>query len=103
MNLNRKYDSNGIPMADKKNPHTGVIVKMSNTGPKFNCSLAVSVLCNSNGVQVGFLFIYWLDGAYHLSIFYLQGPQAMERLGACDYVSTLFSISFLFFFLIGKF
>ncbi|WVZ06088.1 hypothetical protein V8G54_019434 [Vigna mungo] len=39
-------------MADKKNPHTGVIVKMSNSGPKFNCSLAVSVICNSNGVQV---------------------------------------------------
>lgn len=58
MNLTRKYDSNAISMADKKNPHTGVIVKMSNNGPKFNCSLAVSVICNSNGVQVGFLFIY---------------------------------------------
>ncbi|KAG2406730.1 uncharacterized protein HKW66_Vig0059870 [Vigna angularis] len=53
---------------DKKNPHTGVIVKMSNSGPKFNCSLAVSVICNSNGVQ---------------------GPQALERLGACDYVTEL--------------
>ncbi|XP_068474252.1 uncharacterized protein [Phaseolus vulgaris] len=54
-----------VDIIDKKNPHTGVIVKMSNSGPKFNCSLAVSVLCNLNGVQ---------------------GPQAMERLGACDYI-----------------
>ncbi|QCD98720.1 Autophagy-related protein 27 [Vigna unguiculata] len=53
---------------DKKNPHTGVIFKMSNSGPKFNCSLAVSVICNSNGVQ---------------------GPQSLERLGACDYVTEL--------------
>ena len=45
-------------MADKKNPHTGVIVKMSNSGPKYNCSLAVSVLCNLNGVQVGVLFFF---------------------------------------------
>ncbi|ESW35573.1 hypothetical protein PHAVU_001G246100 [Phaseolus vulgaris] len=57
-----------VDIIDKKNPHTGVIVKMSNSGPKFNCSLAVSVLCNLNGVQ---------------------GPQAMERLGACDYVIEL--------------
>ncbi|XP_014520764.1 uncharacterized protein LOC106777620 isoform X2 [Vigna radiata var. radiata] len=57
-----------VNIIDKKNPHTGVIVKMSNNGPKFNCSLAVSVICNSNGVQ---------------------GPQALERLGACDYVTEL--------------
>jgi hypothetical protein len=40
-------------MADANNPHLGVIVKMSNTGPKFNCSLSVSVFCDSNGAQVG--------------------------------------------------
>lgn len=40
-------------MADEKNPHAGVIVKMSNTGPKVNCSLSVSVFCDSNNVQVG--------------------------------------------------
>ncbi|MED6200835.1 hypothetical protein PIB30_089134 [Stylosanthes scabra] len=38
-------------MADKKNPHIGVIVKMSNGGIKTNCSLAVSVLCDYNGVK----------------------------------------------------
>lgn len=48
------YGCNAILMADKKNPHIGVIVKMSNTGLKYNCSLAVSVLCNLNGVQVRF-------------------------------------------------
>ncbi|KAL5171021.1 hypothetical protein HKD37_11G032591 [Glycine soja] len=58
----------GGRVVDKKNPHTGVIVKMSNSGPKYNCSLAVSVLCNLNGVQ---------------------GPRTLERLGACDYVTEL--------------
>ena len=43
-----------IPMADKKNPHIGVIVKMSSSGLKHNCSLAVSVLCDYNGVKVRF-------------------------------------------------
>lgn len=43
-------------MADKKNPHIGVIVKMSSGGPKLNCSLSVSVLCNANGVQVKFYY-----------------------------------------------
>ncbi|XP_028195850.1 uncharacterized protein LOC114380917 isoform X2 [Glycine soja] len=57
-----------VDIIDKKNPHTGVIVKMSNSGPKYNCSLAVSVLCNLNGVQ---------------------GPRTLERLGACDYVTEL--------------
>ncbi|KAF8402575.1 hypothetical protein HHK36_010662 [Tetracentron sinense] len=36
---------------DKKNPHTGVIVKMSSNDPKLNCSVSVSVFCDSNGVQ----------------------------------------------------
>lgn len=57
-----------VDIIDKKNPHTGVIVKTWSSGPKYNCSLAVSVLCNLNGVQ---------------------GPQTLERLGACDYVTEL--------------
>lgn len=39
--------------ADEKNPNMGVIVKMmSSTRPKVNCSLSVSVICDSDGVQV---------------------------------------------------
>ncbi|KAK7311189.1 hypothetical protein RJT34_09159 [Clitoria ternatea] len=57
-----------VDVIDKKNPHTGIIVKMFSSGPKFNCSLAVSVLCNLNGVQ---------------------GPHTLERLGACDYATEL--------------
>ncbi|XP_027335872.1 uncharacterized protein LOC113849860 [Abrus precatorius] len=57
-----------IDVIDKKNPHTGVIIKMSSSGLKYNCSLAVSVLCNLNGVQ---------------------GPHTLERSGACDYVTEL--------------
>ncbi|XP_043814415.1 uncharacterized protein LOC122724062 isoform X2 [Manihot esculenta] len=43
-------------IGDERNPQKGVIVKMSNTvktstGSK-NCSLNVSVICDSNGVQV---------------------------------------------------
>ncbi|KAK7305922.1 hypothetical protein VNO77_43835 [Canavalia gladiata] len=57
-----------VDVIDKKNPHTGVIVKMSSSSAKYNCSLAVSVLCNLNGVQ---------------------GPYTLERLGACDYATEL--------------
>jgi hypothetical protein len=46
------YGFNVFLMADKKNPHVGIIVKMSSSSIKYNCSLAVSVLCNVNGVQV---------------------------------------------------
>lgn len=57
-----------IDVIDKKNPHVGVIVKMSSSSLKYNCSLAVSVLCNVNGVQ---------------------GPQTLERLGGCNYATEL--------------
>lgn len=57
-----------IDVIDKKNPHVGIIVKMSSSGPKYNCSLAVSVLCNVNGVQ---------------------GPQTLERSGDCNYATEL--------------
>ena len=39
-----------VILADEKNPLKGVIVKMSSTKP--NCSLTVSVICDTNGVQV---------------------------------------------------
>ncbi|KAL5076694.1 hypothetical protein RYX36_015678 [Vicia faba] len=57
-----------IDVIDKKNPHTGIIVKMSSGGLKYNCSLSVSVLCNLNGVQ---------------------GPQTLERSGDCNYATEL--------------
>lgn len=57
-------------LADKKNPHIGVIVKMSSSNPKYNCSLAVSVLCNVNRVQVRFLFFLSLFLINQLDINY---------------------------------
>ncbi|GAU29405.1 hypothetical protein TSUD_149750 [Trifolium subterraneum] len=57
-----------IDVIDKKNPHIGVIVKMSSGGLKYNCSLAVSVLCDLNGVQA---------------------PQTLERSGDCNYATEL--------------
>ncbi|KAI3458497.1 hypothetical protein Pfo_015160 [Paulownia fortunei] len=57
-----------IDVRDKKSPHMGIIVKMTNSGPKHNCSLSVSVICNSNGVQ---------------------GPQTLEIVGLCDYNTEL--------------
>ncbi|KAL3837778.1 hypothetical protein ACJIZ3_022369 [Penstemon smallii] len=57
-----------INVLDKKSPHLGVIVKMTKNGPKNNCSLAVSVKCNSNSVQ---------------------GPQTLETVGSCDYTTEL--------------
>ncbi|PIN00921.1 hypothetical protein CDL12_26572 [Handroanthus impetiginosus] len=57
-----------LDVLDKKSPNMGIIVKMTNTGPKHNCSLSVSVICNSNGVQ---------------------GPQTLENLGFCDYKTEL--------------
>ncbi|KAL0401150.1 UNVERIFIED_CONTAM: hypothetical protein Slati_4144900 [Sesamum latifolium] len=57
-----------IDVRDRKSPHTGVIVKMTHTGSKRNCSLSVSVICNSNGVE---------------------GPQTLETVGFCDYNTEL--------------
>ncbi|XP_031379487.1 uncharacterized protein LOC116194736 isoform X3 [Punica granatum] len=62
-----------ISIADKKNPHSGVIVKMSSVnqevdGKKVNCSLTVTVLCDYSGAQ---------------------GPHILERSGACDYATVL--------------
>ncbi|KAL5734440.1 hypothetical protein ACOSP7_032301 [Xanthoceras sorbifolium] len=57
-----------INVMDKQNPHKGVIVKTSRDGTKHNCSLSVSVICDSNGVQ---------------------GPQSIEKSGTCDYATVL--------------
>ncbi|EEF41499.1 conserved hypothetical protein [Ricinus communis] len=58
---------------DEQNPLKGVIVKMSSTvktssGSEHNCSLSVSVICNSNGAQ---------------------GPHSLEKTGTCDYAAAL--------------
>ncbi|KAJ4969638.1 hypothetical protein NE237_002737 [Protea cynaroides] len=57
-----------VDLIDKKNPMAGVIVKMSSSGSEINCSLSVSVFCDSNGVQ---------------------GPYTLEKLGICDYATGL--------------
>ncbi|XP_072996983.1 uncharacterized protein [Typha latifolia] len=57
-----------ISLIDKNNPQKGVIVKMVSTGPRNNCSLAVSVFCDSTMVQV--------SGSFNLS-------------GSCDYATVL--------------
>lgn len=57
-----------INVIDKKNLHMGVVIKMSSSGPKHNCSLSVSVLCDSNGVQ---------------------GPHSLDKLETCDYATVL--------------
>lgn len=46
-----------VNVADEKNPHSGVIVKMSSIGQKVddrkvNCSLSTTVLCDYSGAQV---------------------------------------------------
>ncbi|KAF2319169.1 hypothetical protein GH714_013711 [Hevea brasiliensis] len=52
--------------------HKGVIVTMSNyvktSSGSENCSLSVSVICDSNGVQ---------------------GPHSLEKLGTCNYAAVL--------------
>ncbi|KAL7146762.1 hypothetical protein ABFS83_06G063500 [Erythranthe nasuta] len=60
--------STSIDVLDIKDPRMGIIVKMTSSGPKRNCSLSVSVICNSNGVQ---------------------GPQKLETNGTCDYTTEL--------------
>ncbi|BFG22908.1 hypothetical protein CerSpe_091820 [Prunus speciosa] len=57
-----------INIIDKKNPNSGVIVKMSNSGLKRNCSLSVSVICDPKRVQ---------------------GPHSLEKTGKCDYATVL--------------
>ncbi|KAF6146944.1 hypothetical protein GIB67_036663 [Kingdonia uniflora] len=63
-----RSSSTKVSLIDKKNPHTGVVVKMNSNGPKVNCSLSVSVICDSNGVQ---------------------GPSSLVKSGICDYETVL--------------
>ncbi|KAG8380892.1 hypothetical protein BUALT_Bualt06G0064000 [Buddleja alternifolia] len=57
-----------IDVLDKESPHMGAIVKMTNNDPKHNCSLSVSVICNTKEVQ---------------------GPQKLKTVGLCDYTTEL--------------
>ncbi|KAB5544404.1 hypothetical protein DKX38_012516 [Salix brachista] len=59
-----KVTSTTTNIIDNQNPHKGVIVKMTSSGSEHNCSLSVSVICDSNGVL---------------------GPHSLEKLGTCDY------------------
>ncbi|CAI0443834.1 unnamed protein product [Linum tenue] len=43
---------------DKQNPQKGVIVKISSLDTKENCSLSVSVICNSSGLTVRKFFLW---------------------------------------------
>ncbi|KAK9283878.1 hypothetical protein L1049_012133 [Liquidambar formosana] len=63
-----RTSSLNIDIIDKKNPHIGVIVKMSSNGTEHNCSLSVSVICDSNNVQ---------------------GPHSLEKLGTCEYATLV--------------
>ncbi|XP_039010800.1 uncharacterized protein LOC120139723 [Hibiscus syriacus] len=60
--------STDVSILDKLNPFKGVIVRMSSSGKKHNCSLSVSLLCDSAGAQ---------------------GPNSMEKLGTCEYATML--------------
>ncbi|KAF5738438.1 hypothetical protein HS088_TW13G01337 [Tripterygium wilfordii] len=57
-----------IDIIDKQNPDRGVTVTMSSYRLKHNCSLSVSVICDSNGVQ---------------------GPLSFDKLGTCGYTTSL--------------
>ncbi|KAL3581698.1 hypothetical protein D5086_016030 [Populus alba] len=63
-----KVSSTITNIIDNQNPHKGVIVKMTSSGSKHNCSLSVSVICDSNRVH---------------------GPHSLEKLGTCDYAAVL--------------
>ncbi|CAI0416144.1 unnamed protein product [Linum tenue] len=60
--------STSADIMDEQNPQKGVIVKISSLDTKENCSLSVSVICNSSG---------------------LTGPLGLQKSGTCDYVSCL--------------
>lgn len=88
-------------MADKKNPHNGVLVNTWHQGYEDNCSLSVSVLCDANTIQVTFLaspalfffalithVLYYLESRFVIcSCYIVQGPQSLEKEGKCAYVS----------------
>ncbi|XP_028059392.1 uncharacterized protein LOC114263090 isoform X5 [Camellia sinensis] len=64
-----------IDLIDEKSPHMGGVVMMSNNFSELNCSLAVSVICDSSGVQ---------------------GPQALDKVGTCDYMTSLRGLAEIF-------
>ncbi|XP_057980686.1 uncharacterized protein LOC131166292 [Malania oleifera] len=57
-----------IDLIDKRNPHIGVTIKMSSSGSALNCSLSVSVVCDSKRVK---------------------GPNSFKKIGGCDYSTEL--------------
>ncbi|KAK8978376.1 hypothetical protein V6N11_028379 [Hibiscus sabdariffa] len=63
-----QVSSTNVSILDELNPFKGVIVRMSSSGKEHNCSLSVSILCDSTGAQ---------------------GPDSMEKLGDCEYATTL--------------
>ncbi|XVF24185.1 hypothetical protein REPUB_Repub13aG0105700 [Reevesia pubescens] len=63
-----QVSSTNISVIDEQNPYKGVIVRMSSSGKEHNCSLSVSIICDSTGVH---------------------GPNSMEILGTCDYATEL--------------
>ncbi|PIA59549.1 hypothetical protein AQUCO_00400440v1 [Aquilegia coerulea] len=65
--IGRSSNTN-INLIDEKNPSMGVTVRMSSGSRLTNCSLSVSVVCDSNG---------------------LQGPNSLDRLGTCEYSTVL--------------
>ncbi|XP_010264547.1 PREDICTED: uncharacterized protein LOC104602522 isoform X2 [Nelumbo nucifera] len=63
-----KASSVNVNLIDREDPQKGVNVRMSSSGSKGNCSLTVSVFCDSNGVE---------------------GPYSLEKSGTCDYATIL--------------
>ncbi|KAI7754673.1 hypothetical protein M8C21_012777 [Ambrosia artemisiifolia] len=55
-------------LIDKENPGMGVVVEMGHQGPTMNCSLTVSVICDSKQVQ---------------------GPKTLERVGNCNFATQI--------------
>ncbi|XVE99822.1 hypothetical protein REPUB_Repub03eG0234600 [Reevesia pubescens] len=60
--------STNVSVLDEQNPYKGVVVRMASSGKEHNCSLSVSIICDSTGVQ---------------------GPDSIEILGTCDYATVL--------------
>ncbi|XP_074279402.1 uncharacterized protein LOC141604802 [Silene latifolia] len=57
-----------IDLTDKKTPKMGVTVTMSSKANGVNCSLSVSIICDSNGVKE---------------------PETFEKSGTCNYATVL--------------
>ncbi|KAJ0750058.1 hypothetical protein HanLR1_Chr05g0177471 [Helianthus annuus] len=55
-------------LIDKENPGKGVAVEMWHQGPEMNCSLSVSVICDSKQVQ---------------------GPKTLEKVGNCNFATQI--------------